>query len=178
MKAVVLGVLLSAVVSIEAAAQGISYAWWITATFQRNDEAVEGIPVRELNSGWLRASTITASALPSEATQAGETVEEHGFSFVLDADLDGDGRNERALVGVFQTVSGETGRFLLILGKPSSRGPWVKRALFSEKGAPGFSAVALLDGRLQWVTCLECDIGCEVVRSWWRYRLKCYSCCG
>ena len=116
---ILLGVLVSVGALGEAVAQGI--AWWVTATFQPSDEAVEGIPVRQLNSRWLRASTITRSVLPVEAMHTGETVEEHGFSFVLDADLDGDGRQERALVGVFQTVSGETGRFLLILGRSRHR---------------------------------------------------------
>ena len=177
MKAISLAVVITLLTPIGGSAQGSPYAWWVTATFQARDEAVEGIPVRDLDREWVRASAISASDLPPEARQRGESPEEHGFSLALEADLDGDGRPERAVVGVFQARSGETGRFLLILGKSETGGEWVKRAVFSHEGAAGFSAIAVKDGRLQWVTCFECDTGCEVLRSGRRFRVRCYSCC-
>lgn len=52
-----------------------------------------------------------------------------------------------------------------------------QKGVFTIPGEPGFSAVVLHDDRLQWVTCLECDTGCEVVRRAGRFRLHCHSCC-
>jgi hypothetical protein len=117
--------------------------------------------------------------LPLGAQEPGWRLEDVGFSLALEADLDGDGIPERAVVGVFETRSGTKGYFLLILGKSTTSSAWKKRALFaSEQGGPRFSAVAVKDGRLMWQTCFACDIGCVVEYRWWRFRLKCFSCCG
>jgi hypothetical protein len=160
-----------------AGATGQEYAWWLTAAFEPREDVVEGIAVRDLSKTWRRASALQPSALPPEAREPGEGLGDHAFDLAVEADMDGDGRRERAVVGVFQTSSGATGRFLLVLGRAKDGEPWRKRALFTMAGAPGFSAVAMRDGRLHWVTCFECDTGCEVVRRWGRFRLRCYSCC-
>jgi hypothetical protein len=157
--------------------QELTYAWWITARFEPKDERIEGISVKDLSENWLRASLLQASGLPPKARERGETLKDHGFELVVEADLDGDGRRERAVGGVFETDSSETGRFLLILGRGSKKEPWRKRALFTKRGEPGFSAIALREGRLEWVTCFECDTECEVVRRAGRFRLQCHSCC-
>lgn len=151
----------------------LSYAWWVTARFEPRDERIEGIPLAQLGSDWLRASVVRASALPPQAREQDESLRDHGFDLIVEADMDGDSRPERAVVGVFQTNSGGTGRFLLVLGRRDGNEPWRKRAVFTIPGEPGFSAIALRDGRLQWVTCLECDTGCEVVRGAGRFRLQC-----
>lgn len=177
MKAIVFSAAVALSMPAGGGAQQVLYAWWVTATFQPREEAVEGMPLRDLDPDWLRASTLRPADLPPEARQPGQSPEEYGFSLALEADLDGDGRPERVVVGVFQTRAGELGRFLLILGKSKNSSPWVKRALFSDKGAARFSAVAVMDGKLQWVSCFECDTACEVVHRWWRFRLRCSSCC-
>jgi len=152
------------------------YAWWVTATFAPRDAEVEGIALRDLDRDWLRASVLRAADLPATASDPGESVEDHAFSLALQADFDGDGEPERVVVGVFQSKSGAMGRFLLILGK-SKTGSWTKRALFAHSGTAGFSAIRMEDGRLVWVTCFECDSACEVAYRWWRFRLRCTSCC-
>jgi hypothetical protein len=155
----------------------VDYAWWVTATFAPRDAEVEGIALRDLDRDWLRASVLRAADLPATATDPGESVEDHAFSLALQADLDGDGKPERVVVGVFQSKSGGMGRFLLILGKSNNASSWTKRALFAVPGTAGFSAIRMEDGRLVWVTCFECDSACEVSYRWWRFRLRCTSCC-
>ena len=163
-----------------ARAQEISYAWWLRATFIPRHTMVEGIPVASLNSRWSRASVITHSDLPKDSREPGEGVEDHGFALSAEADLDGDGVSERAVVGVFETVAGETGEFLLILGRHSSNDAWTKRALFLDVGQAGFSAVTVQHRRLVWVRCFECDSACEVSYRARRFRRECHSCrsCG
>ncbi|MGH2361209.1 MAG: hypothetical protein ACRDGM_11815, partial [bacterium] len=172
----VFGVLAITILGATGAMAGAE-AWWVTATFEPREAAIEGISVRNLDGGWLRASVLRTADLPRTASDPGESVEDHGFQLALHADLDGDGQPEKVVVGVFQTRSGERGRFLLILGKSEKAGTWTKRALFAEPGTPGFSAVRLEDGRLVWVTCFECDSACEVRYRSGRFRLRCGSCC-
>ena len=152
-------------------------AWWVRATFEPRDETVEGIPVAKLDPDWVKASALSEADLPEGAQEEGWRLTDVGFALSLEADLDGDGVRERVVVGVYRHRSGATGRFLLVLGRKPRGTSWVKRALFSNEGDPGFSAVGFFEGRLLWVTCLICDSGCEVQYRWWRLRLKCYSCC-
>jgi hypothetical protein len=162
--------------AVSAGMQGPSYAWWLTATFTPRHDTIEGIPVTALNRRWVRASLLKMSDLPPAEHQPGEGLREHGFELDLQADTDADGVPERAVVGVFETASGEKGRFVLIL----RRGPegWRKRAVFTLTGTPGFSAVAVgKNKRLLWVTCLECDSTCEVIHRRGGFRLHCASCC-
>lgn len=156
---------------------GQHLAWWVTATFDPRESAIEGLPVEQLQSAWTRASVLRSSMLPAEAGAPGESVADHDAALSIETDLDGDGRPERAVVGVFETRTGQTGRFLLILGRARAKVAWRKRAVFTIVGPPGFSAVDMRDGHLHWLTCFECDTGCEVTRRSGRFRLRCYSCC-
>ena len=134
-------------------------AWWVTATFEPRDETVEGIPIAELHPDWVKASALRDAELPHGAQEEGWRLADVGFALAVDADLDGDGVRERAVVGVFQHRSGAKGRFLLILGRKLWGTGWVKRALFSGEGEPGFSAVGFFEGCFLWVTCFACDVG-------------------
>ena len=156
---------------------GQHLAWWLTATFDPRESAIEGLPVEQLQRAWTQASVLQSSMLPPEAGAPGESVADHDAALSIETDLDGDGRRERAVVGVFETRTGQTGRFLLILGRASAKTAWRKRAVFTIAGPPGFSAIAMRNGHIQWVTCFECDTGCEVTRRSGRFRLRCYSCC-
>jgi len=173
--ATVVSVLLLCFPACGASAQ--TFAWWITSTFVPRDSSIEGIPVKALNNGWRLASLAQESDLPAKAREPGESLQDHGFRFAVEADLDGDGRLERCVVGVYEEASAATGRFLLILSRENSRSPWHKRALFVSAGVAGFSAIAMRKGHLQWVTCLEGDSACEVRSRSGRYTLRCSSCC-
>jgi hypothetical protein len=176
-KSLHIGVLMILLTAMPASAQDISYAWWVEALFEPRAESVEGVPVRDLDGRWMKASVLRAADLPSEARERGKMPDAYGFSLAVEADLDGDGNAERAVVGVFRGPSGETGRFLLILGRSKPGAPWTKRALFSETGTPGFSAIAVKHRALEWVTCFECDTSCEIQYRWWRFRKRCHTCC-
>jgi len=157
--------------------QDVEYAWWITASFQPTGGEVEGIPVQMLDATWQRASVIRPADLPAAAARKGDRLEDFGATLSVEADLDGDKRPERAVVGVFETLQGEVGRFVLVLGRTGDRGGWSKRALFTVKGRSSFSALKLEGRTLFWFGCLECDIVCRVVPKRGRFRLRCESCC-
>ena len=121
-------------------------AWWVTWSIPPTGTNVEGVPVRALNQNWRRVSLIRTADLPAASRQAGERPEDHDAVFSVDIDLDGDAHDERAVVGVYETVSGEIGRLLLILGRVSAEKPWTKKAVFSLKDAEPFSAIVVQQG--------------------------------
>jgi hypothetical protein len=148
-------------------------AWWVTWSIRPIANAVEGIPVGTLDPSWHRASLINLDDLPIASTKPGDRLEDSGVSLSHEADLDGDGQSERAVVGVFETARGERGRFLLILGRAGAAQAWRKRAVFQVKGGSMFSALAMRRGTLTWYGCLECDDECAVVSISGEFRLRC-----
>ena len=64
----------------------------MTAQFTPADGGVADVPVNDLRKSWRRASVLTAQSVPPEGRTPGERVEDHGFAFELEADLDRDGR--------------------------------------------------------------------------------------
>ena len=179
-RASVAALILALAMPLDAAgrSQDVQYAWWVTAAFLPTGGEVEGIPVQMLDATWQRASVIQQSDLPAAAARSGDRLEDFGVTLSVEADLDGDKRPERAVVGVFETVQGEVGRFLLVLGRSGDREGWFKRALFTAKGSGSRFSALQLDGRtLLWFGCLECDNVCRVVQKRGRFRLHCESCC-
>ena len=152
------------------------YAWWLKVTFVPKDTTIESIPVRQLDPSWVAASSLQDTELPAEASEPGESVQEHGGAFEVSHDLDGDGRVEKVLVGVYRADSGEVGRFVLVLSA-GKRGGWEKRALFKEAGSAGFSVLFHQEMQLVWTFCMECDSYCELKSSRRKWKLKCHSCC-
>ena len=150
-------------------------AWWLTASFAPKGKEIEGLPVRSLNDKWTAAMALQEEMLPPEARAVGESVSEHSGALNALIDLDGDDLPEKAIVGVYRGVSGEMGRFLLILRLQGNR--WQKKAMFLQPGAAGFSVLFLQENRLVWSTCMECDSGCTVVATTGKWKLECESCC-
>ncbi len=151
------------------------FGWWVTWSFRPMLSVVEGLPVGDLDPNWRLAMLIRPNDLPIASTKPGERLEDTGLRLSVDADLDGDGHAERAVVGVFETIQGEFGRFLLILGRSDPGDPWQKRAVFQVRGGNTFSAVAVKDTILTWYGCLECDDQCEVVHAGTELRLRCWG---
>ena len=152
------------------------YAWWLTVEFAPTKSAIESIPLRDLDPSWTAASRLREDDLPPEAFVRGESLRDHGGSFEVSADLDGDRKAEKALVGVYRAISGEVGEFLLILDG-GHHGRWKKRALFTTAGKAGFSVLFYRNKRLLWASCMECDSSCEVRSTAGEWTLDCGSCC-
>jgi len=161
---------LASLLSILAASSALAlgYAWWITVRFVPSETTLAGILVGQIDPTWKRASLLKDAALPPEASQPGESLADHSASFVIDADLDADGHQESAAVGVYETTDGNFGRFLLINNDD-------QRSLLKLPGEAGFSALWHKEGVLSWATCMECDYYCDIKSSTDGYHLACYS---
>jgi hypothetical protein len=131
-------------------------SWWVDAHFDATGESIAMIPAAQLEKGWRYASPLTESAIEKfRDSEENDAYAEHGFRFELESDLNGDGRAERVLAGVYQTETGETGRFILVLA-PNPDGGWEKAFVSSLPAHQNFSALLQTDGEVRWSFCMMC----------------------
>ena len=162
-----------AFLALDHTGQAADLAWWVDWSMRPTGTNVEGVPIRVLNPGWRHASVIRPLDLPAASRHEGDRPEDNGAVFSVDIDLDGDSREERVVVGVYETTAGTIGRFLLVLGRARAEEPWSKRSLFTLNDPNPFSAIRIVQGNAHWVGCFECDDDCTVVRSNSGFRLNC-----
>ncbi len=134
----------------------ITLAWWLTVRFSPTGDQIAGLPVTEIDPTWLRASALDDLPLPSSGYASGDSLSDHGGMFSVNEDFDSDGAHETAIVGVYETRSGEFGRFLLILSRSPVAATTV-RAKFLIPGVPGFSVLQRVGNQVFWGECMECD---------------------
>ena len=134
-----------------------SAVWWMTETYKPSKAKIEGIPVKDIDSTWSKALPLSKTLLTGEAQAYLGTVP-YGVFFSVDGDFNADKVDDRALVGVYEKVTGEKGKFLLILTRTSPRS-WKKVFLRELGGEPGFSYITADGGTLGWSGCFECDAG-------------------
>src|SRR6266487_3632511 len=91
--------------------------------------------------------------------------------FELRGDFNRDGRPDQAAVGVYETTTGQTGRFMLIVTRTDS-GAW--RLVFLEQlpGKPGFLALGRNRSRIAVMSCMDCDDDSELE---WNAKTKKYA---
>ena len=132
--------------------------WWTRVSVTPTDLAIEGVPLAAIDTSWARASVLTLDLLPSAARGDSGFIQdfrEGNARFILADDFNRDGIPDRAMVGVYTTHSGETGRFFLIL--TSTHDKTSKDFLATEPGAPGFSILTRRDTLIDWYECVYCD---------------------
>jgi hypothetical protein len=132
--------------------------WWGRVMVKATDSTIQGVPLAAIDTSWARASTLTLDLLPPDAAGDSGFVQdfrEGHANFTISGDFNKDGIPDRAMVGVYTTHSGETGRFLLILTSVRDKGS--KEFLATEPGTPGFSILTRRDSLIDWYECLYCD---------------------
>jgi hypothetical protein len=149
--------LLAAALLLLAASPSIaeeSSDWLATERFKPNQVRLLSIPVKDLDKTWTKAALITKEKLSPAAARY--LSDKPNYLFVVDADLNKDGKRDRAVVGVYETHSGETGEFLLVVTE-KGRGSWKKAFLEKIPGETGFTALCYTEGIVGWSNCFECD---------------------
>ena len=143
-------------------------AWWLRIEFRPVHQTVRGIPVRNLDSNWIRATELKKSYIPRELLfEFGrDEMAEYHLGFTRSGDFNQDGNPDEALVGVYENRQGVRGGFILIL---SQRGPELEKIYLEEwPGKPGFVALGLNGDNLVVWGCMECDSAAEL--AWDRKR--------
>ena len=152
-----------------------NYAWWLTARFTPTTDTVGSIPIRAIDPSWVKASLLTRDMLPPKAAAPGEWTDTT-YGFVREGDFNQDGRQDRAMVGVYQTKSGEVGRFLLVVTQRQA-GTWQKAFLATTPGEAGFSVLFPEGDGIGWSSCMECDSWANLRSTPRGYELQSHSCC-
>jgi hypothetical protein len=96
------------------------YAWWLRARFHPFETEVRGIPVQKIRKDWCKASEFRQELFPPELQADLKSTE-----FAVDGFFVGSKVKQTALVGVYETCAGITGKILLVLGWPSRGLPTV-----------------------------------------------------
>lgn len=133
--------------------------------------SILGIPVARLDPEWTLASLVGQENLTAESMRYLESTTDTAYRFAADGDFNGDGRRDRAVVGVYRTRKGEEGQFLLIVTKRRP-GTWTPTYLSKNSGFAGPSLLYPQPERLNWVPCISCDVGAMVSWRQGRYRAE------
>lgn len=127
-------------------------AWWVDIEFEPGTGTQGRYDARAVDPDWQRMSMLDANMLKGRIADSDLTqFRQSAFSFLLQADLDGDGVHEDFFVGVYETLAGELGRFVAI----ARNGRVVKH--FADAGSAGFSALLPTGDQVGWYACMECD---------------------
>ncbi|SRR6266496_883021 len=145
-------------------------AWWLRIRFTPCDSEIYGIPVQKIDPSWRLASVMQLKHIPiPELHQQGLAFGK--LHFELSGDFNRDGRPDRAAVGVYETTTGQTGRFMLIVTRGDS-GAWSPSFLRLFPGKPEFFALRLNRSIIELWDCMECD---AISRLAWSTAAKRYA---
>ena len=145
-------------VEVQVSTEPVRYAWWLRVTFTPTHTNIRGIPVKEIHKAWRRASELKKQCLPRHLLyeDGADLMDQSQIAFSVAGDFNHDSRTKEALVGVYETDSGERGTFLLILSRSDS-GSWHKVFLDEIPDGPGFSGLHWDGENLFWLHCMKCD---------------------
>jgi len=135
------------------------------------EDRIDSVRVADIDRSWSRVLVLRKTNQSEEVLREVKANESFGARFSVDGDFNGDGKPDKALVGVYQEKSGATGRFLLVLTELKP-GVWRKSFLAKFKGEPGFSILFVEGATIDFATCLRCDAGLRLVWARGRYELR------
>jgi hypothetical protein len=131
-----------------------SSVWWLRSEFHPFETDVRKIPVSAIRKSWCKATEFRKGLFPAEAVSDLE----HGgdLAFSIDGSFDGSKTRQTALIGVYETCTGERGSFLLVLALPPNKQP--KIMFVREMPHEQFGMLMVLpDSTIQVFHCMECD---------------------
>ena len=127
-------------------------AWWISEEFKSTDIDIYGIPVSQINPDWRHALILNKKYYESLLSDNQfKNIRESNLVFTVEANLDGTPEIETFFVGVYETYSGQRGRFIAIM-----RNSEVIK-YFTHTELSGYSSIYLENDQLRWYKCMECS---------------------
>lgn len=126
-------------------------AWWLTTELQAQNSNVNGKPISEINSNWKRVTVLNNEYVKNYTTKDEyQHLKNSPLSFKLKASIDDNPQEEEFITGVYESNSGEKGRFVAILS-----GTEIVK-YFEHSGYSGYSALLKTGNSVQWYKCMEC----------------------
>ena len=129
------------------------YAWWLRAQFHPFETQVRGIPLGEIHANWCKATEFREDLFPPDFAP---DFAQNDASFSVDGNFDGSKTRQTALIGVYETCSGERGSFLMVIARPQGKSAAIR--FLHEMPAVQFGILkALPDSTIQVFHCMDCD---------------------
>jgi hypothetical protein len=139
--------------------------WWLATTPVTDQYSYEGIPAKKSDASFSMIHVNDVSEIPeSYMTEFADTT--NGVrSFLIDADMNGDGKSERFITGVFQNTYGQKGIFLATLkkGRRKNAGGWKVKLCFPMLGGPCYTFLNRSHNHFLWTFGLNCDYFANIV---------------
>lgn len=136
----------------QAQPDALATAWWVKTEFIPSSTSILGMPLTRFRPDWVKAQRLHKDYMETQISGAEhEALINSKLTFDLKHSLDDDPEQERFIVGVYESSSGDKGRFMAVLEDESV----VK--VFEYPGLAGYSALLLMDGGVYWYKCMECD---------------------
>ncbi|MEJ0077917.1 MAG: hypothetical protein WDO17_21260 [Alphaproteobacteria bacterium] len=130
-------------------------AWWLRARFNPVGTEVRGLPVAQIAKDWCKATEFTWDLFKDVLAEEGTKASDYGYAtFSVEGRFDRSKITQIALVGVYETCSGERGEFFLVIDKDS------RKIRFLAAGPVEYPFNALIpqrDSTIRILHCLECD---------------------
>jgi hypothetical protein len=140
---------------VNTAPEPSSYAWWLRTEFHPFEERVQGIPIGQIRKTWCKATEFRKDLFPSDL--ASDLDQNGGLSFSVDGFFDGSKTKQTALLGVYESCTGERGTFLLVLAWPRSGQPTI-RFIHEIPGEHQFAVLGpVRNSTISVFHCMECD---------------------
>lgn len=130
------------------------YARWLRADFHPFATQVRGIPVKQLRASWCKANEFRKELFPPDL--AADFEHTGGLAFSVDGSFDSSKVPQTALIGVYETCSGQRGSFLLILARPPGKPATIR--FVHEFRELQFGILAMRSAAtINVFHCMECD---------------------
>jgi hypothetical protein len=133
-------------------------AWWLRTSFYPTHTEVRGIPVKQIRANWCKATEYIRELMPQkemEEESSGKLMDEVGLSFSVTGNFDRSKTRQVALVGVYESCTGQKGSFLLVLDEGTQK----IRFVDAVPGKTQFAVLASDKKDIVILYCIECDVG-------------------
>ncbi len=127
-------------------------AWWIAEEFTPSETTIKGIPVTQIMPDWKLALLLDEDYLQERLTDNQfQYIRQSNLTFNVQTNLDNTPDEETFVVGVYETLSGDKGRFIAIF-----RHSMIIK-LFTDADLSGYSSIYLDSDQVRWYKCMECS---------------------
>ncbi|WP_419812296.1 hypothetical protein [Bacterioplanoides sp.] len=134
-----------------ALAQPVTVSWWQLKEFPATEITLDSDLIKIFPSGLQKISNLTPDFLKTHLTEEQfNSVERSGLFQNINVNINDHPHPERISVGIYDTLSGEKGRFIAIRSENETQ-------IFTHPGITGYSGILIKNQRVRWYKCLDCN---------------------
>jgi hypothetical protein len=145
-------------------------AWFLKIRFTPKDTIIEGINIHEIDSTFIKASILDDSLTNKNDPEYNWP--SNNYKFTIEKDINGDGNNEKVMVGVYKDKNDSLGQFVLILSK-MAKNKYKIANFVKMQGEAKFHVLFNKNNDVCWADCMECGFFCTIKYSKKKYYWDC-----